>query len=208
MINAGGRLSAGSRWVGCLYHPGRASMADEERSSSGWNGNEAGRPGSSEAVNRQLRRRYESLRDDYDELLDRLAELEGRLQKAEQPVGSQPASERLSLAVSEAITAPLFALRDQYALAAAELSALAEAVEDLGWRTFKGQRGSSLSTPGADAPARSEPAHTTTVEVQADSSDLGKLLDFQEQVGQLACVARVSLSQVRDDRATLTVELL
>lgn len=182
-------------------------MADEETPSSGWNGSEAGRTGSTDAVNRQLRRRYESLRDDYDELLDRLTEVEGRLHRAEQPSVDVPATRALASAIAEAIGAPLFALRDEYVQAAQELTSLAEAVNQLGWRTFKGQRGpTAADNGGADRPETSPPIRTT-VEVQVDSGNLGMLLDFQEQVAQLPCVARVSLSQVREDRATLTVEL-
>lgn len=182
------------------------AMADEETLSSGWHGGEAGRAGSSDAVNRQLRRRYELLRDDYDELLDRLTEVEGRLRRTEQTSPETPAARGLSAAISDAISAPLFALRDEYTRAAEELTALADAIEQLGWRSLKGQRGSTAPERESTSDVERDQARTT-VEVQVDSGDLGALLDFQEQVAQLSCVARVSLSQVRDDRATLTVEL-
>jgi hypothetical protein len=188
-------------------------MGNEERTSSGWFASEAPGVGNSEAANRQLRRRYESLRDDYDELLDRLAEVEDRLHRAEQSPTGDTLSGGMSPALADAISSPLFALRDQYSSAADQLTALAASLDDIGWRTFKGQRPAEPAPepPREPEPAAPEPslpdAPTTAVSVQADSSDLGALLDFQEQVSKLPGVARVSLSQIQEDRAMLTVEL-
>ena len=82
---------------------------------------------SGEAAVRQLRRRYDALRDDYESLLDRLAELEDRLEasgdvepRTPSPRAGAPAP---AGSLSEAIMAPLMQLRAEYLAAATSIHA-------------------------------------------------------------------------------------
>ena len=178
-----------------------------------------------DAAVRQLRRRYDLLRSDYEQLLDRLGELEDRLDaQTLASRGAQPApgeSPALSAQLSDVLTAPLLKLRDDYVAAAARITSLVSGLETLAQGSFKGQRG----VPEAPAPApqpdprpaadadepdaaggRSTP-HSSRLRVDVRGPGFGELLDFQERLSALAGVARVSINAIDTERATLVVEL-
>jgi hypothetical protein len=195
-------------------------MTNEGQTGDAWD-DEANRPG--DAAMRQLRRRYESLRNDYEELLDRLADIEERMTEAQSPQPAAPplqASE-LGQRVLELAAGPWFALREEYSRVARDLLALVGSMDDFANRSFKGQRPSRLSAteeaapqetmPGPEAPEPgpppASPGRSSAVHVQVQGPSLGALLDFQEQLSRLPGVARVSMSQVNEDRAMLIVEL-
>ncbi len=169
---------------------------------------------------RQLRRRYDLLRHDYEDLLDRLGELENRLdQNAAQKSAGTHGSD-LAASIAEAIAAPLLRLRDDYLSAVAGLQGVVMGLEGLA-TGFKGQHGVRSAPeaveqpdtepvpapgPAPDAePPRRAPTHKMQVDVKG--SGFGELLDFQERLSHLKGVSRVSISAIDSDRATLVVEL-
>lgn len=169
---------------------------------------------------RQLRRRYDLLRHDYEDLLDRLGELENRLdQNAAEKAPSTPGSD-LAASIAEAIAAPLLRLRDDYLAAVAGLQGVVTGLEGLA-KGFKGQHGvrsapaptdSAVSEPppAPTAESESEPpqrAATRKMQVDVKGSGFGELLDFQERLSHLKGVSRVSISAIDSERATLVVEL-
>jgi len=172
---------------------------------------------------RQLRRRYDLLRGDYEGLLDRLGELEDRLDaqtlasRTAQPApGDSPA---LSAQLSDVLTAPLLKLRDDYVAAAARITSLVSGLESLAQGSFKGQR----SVPEAPAPTPPEEqaspaaapqeagdhpaARSQRLRVDVRGPGFGELLDFQERLSTLEGVSRVSINAIDTERATLVVEL-
>lgn len=174
---------------------------------------------------RQLRRRYDMLRSDYEELLDRLGELEDRLNAqalAARAANAAPNPEQpLSPPLNDVLLAPLLKLRDDYVTAATRITALVSGLETLAQGSFKGQR----SMP--EEPVRPPPSEAITVPATGDSEDsqnrsaarskrlhvdvrgqgFGELLDFQERLSSLDGVARVSINAIDTERATLVVEL-
>jgi hypothetical protein len=154
---------------------------------------------------RQLRRRYDLLRHDYEQLLDRLGELEDRLNEASRPAAAPSA---LTESIAEAITAPLLKLREDYLSAVAGIQALVSGLEGLA-HGFKGQHparpaaGQTGPTPGPDI---DEPP-VKKMQIDVKGSGFGALLDFQERLSSLAGVSRVSISAIDNERATLVVEL-
>lgn len=157
---------------------------------------------------RQLRRRYELLRQDYERLLDRLTELEEKLAEASRPeeFTAVPGSGLL-----EAIAAPLWKLRAEYLEAAAGIQAIVSGIEGIAGG-LKGQHSaqaahrppgtSSTSSTGEPLPERAR-----RVQVDVRGSGFGELLDFQERLSALEGVARVAISAIDNERATLVVEL-
>ena len=229
-------------------------MSGERGYEGRWSSGDDSMSRSKDPALRHLRRRYESLRDDYEELIERLAQVESRLEPGQPraaprgapgqearhstpPAGSGSVSEQ----VLRAIAAPWFALRDEYSRAAQELLGIVHSMDELADRAFKGQRPAHEEPPSPAAPpppppppareeapepsaaSQEEPtaeeirAHQvppsngapdrTTIQVQVQSPNLGALLDFQEHLSQLPDVARVSMSQVNEERAVLVVEL-
>ena len=174
---------------------------------------------------RQLRRRYDMLRSDYEQLLDRLGELEDRLNvqalAARAPQAAPNPEQPLSTQLSDVLLAPLLKLRDDYVTAATRITALVSGLETLAQGSFKGQR----STP--EAPAPPTPPDVNAAPSAGDSEDpqshgaarskrlhvdvrgqgFGELLDFQERLSSLDGVARVSINAIDTERATLVVEL-
>lgn len=151
---------------------------------------------------RQLRRRYDLLRHDYESLLDRLGELEERLNEASSrpaPATPSPVAE----SIADAIAAPLLRLRDDYLAAVAGIQGVVSGLEGLA-SGFKGQHAAGGS-PAQPPPASS--ARTEKVHVNVQGSGFGELLDFQEQLSRVAGVSRVSISAIDNERATLVVEL-
>ena len=163
---------------------------------------------SGDASMRQLRRRYDSLRGDYERLLDRLGELEERLDEAAS-TSSSVAPQLPGLA--EAIVAPLLKLREDYVAALTSIQSLVTGLEGLA-SGFKGQHAASgapaPAAPSADASSELDPeGKVQKVQVDVKGSGFGDLLDFQERLSSLGGVTRVSISAIDNERATLVVEL-
>ena len=172
---------------------------------------------SGDAAVRQLRRRYDSLRSDYEQLLDRLGELEERL-NAEPPATSTPPPPIAPLAVSaslaDMILAPLLKLRDDYVAAVSGINSVVSGLESLAAGAFKGQHGGeSAAQPAAPQPAATHHVDEAVsqrprrVQVDVRGRGFGELLDFQERLTSLEGVARVSINAIDTERATLVVEL-
>lgn len=162
---------------------------------------------------RQLRRRYDTLRNDYETLLDRVDELEATLSAPEQArIPSAPAASSESRGIAEELVSPLLRLRDDYLSAAGGIQSIVEGLDSLAAAAFKGQR-PAPPQPEPPAPPRTAPAREPTpertrhVSVDVKAGDFGALLDFQEQLSGLAGVARVSIKAIDNERATLIVEL-
>lgn len=167
---------------------------------------------SGDAAVRALRRRYDMLRNDYENLLDRLGELEDRLNAAPTPTPETPAGP-VSLSIAEAIAAPLLRLRDEYLAAAGSIQTVVGGLEGLA-SGFKGQHPSprpagapheSPAEAGPTVPA--EPPRPQKTQIEVTGSGFGELLDFQERLSQVPGVSRVSISAIDNERATLVVEL-
>jgi hypothetical protein len=167
---------------------------------------------SGDAAVRQLRRRYDLLRHDYEQLLDRLGELEDRLTEAATHARPEVPSTPVAQSIAEAIASPLLRLRDDYQSAVAGIQGVVSGLETLA-AGFKGQH-SVAGTPAA-APAPAPDAEAPEVpdvpiqkmQIDVRGSGFGELLDFQERLSHLAGVSRVSISAIDNDRATLVVEL-
>jgi len=165
---------------------------------------------SGDAAVRALRRRYDMLRNDYEHLLDRLGELEERLNAT--PAQPAASSAPVSASIAEAIAAPLLRLRDEYLAAAGSIQTVVGGLEGLA-AGFKGQHsGTSQSSaqpaalPDAQPGAPAEP-RLQKAQIDVKGSGFGELLDFQERLSQLNGVSRVSISAIDNERATLVVEL-
>jgi hypothetical protein len=139
---------------------------------------------------RQLRQRYEDLRRDYETLLGRLADLEGRLSSEAPP---RPPT------LSEQLMAPLLRLRDEYVQALEDLRTVVTALEGIAAGTLKGQHAAAASGESSLKPRR--------VAVETSGSGFGSLLDFQERLSALDGVVRVTISTIDQQRATFIVEL-
>ena len=169
---------------------------------------------SGDAAVRQLRRRYDLLRHDYEQLLDRLGELEDRLNEASELSTTAPAApSAVADSIAGAIAAPLLRLRDDYLAAVAGIQGVARGLEGLA-SGFKGQHSASTEPPVAapaavPEPATTEPSEPRVQRMQIDvkGSGFGELLDFQERLSSLPGVSRVSISAIDNERATLVVEL-
>ena len=168
---------------------------------------------SGDAAVRQLRRRYDLLRQDYERLLDRLGELEERLNEAADR-GTQPPPPGTPFAstLADAIAAPLIRLRDDYLAAVASIQSVVTGLEGLA-SGFKGQHTAAgkvtEEAPGPATPPEQPANHSRPTKIHLDvkGSGFGELLDFQERLSQLGGVARVSINAIDNERATLVVEL-
>ena len=174
---------------------------------------------------RQLRRRYDMLRSDYEQLLDRLGELEDRLNvqalAARAPQAAPNPEQPLSTQLSDVLLAPLLKLRDDYVTAATRITALVSGLETLAQGSFKGQRSTPEAPPPPTPPdANAAPsagdsedpqshgaARSKRLHVDVRGQGFGELLDFQERLSSLDGVARVSINAIDTERATLVVEL-
>lgn len=160
-----------------------------------------------DAAVRQLRRRYDILRHDYEELLDRLAELEDRLNNA--PAATPAAAASLSDSLARALAEPLLKLRDDYVAAISGIQSVVTGLEGLA-SGFKGQHSAAGQPAEAAAPGPNEgegAPRLHRMQVDVKGSGFGELLDFQERLSHLPGVSRVSISAIDNDRATLVVEL-
>ncbi|MEO8539257.1 MAG: hypothetical protein ABI577_05905 [bacterium] len=176
---------------------------------------------SGDAAVRQLRRRYDSLRSDYEQLLDRLGELEDRVNQPPAPLPAAGANSPVAQSIAEAIAAPLLRLREEYLSALGGIQSVVTGLEGLAVG-FKGQHTAptaSVATtepvPVPQPPAQAPPERTPATEqsrsqktrVEVKGSGFGELLDFQERLSQIPGVSRVSISAIDNERATLVVEL-
>jgi hypothetical protein len=182
-----------------------------------------------DAAVRQLRRRYDALRHDYEQLLDRLADIEDQLTQptpapaAHAPTSagsapgavSAPGAEMPPPAIAEALAAPLTALRAEYLATATHIQDIVGGLERIAEGALKGQhrptQPSAPITPSSAEPPVEEPAPTAArprrIQVDVKGHGFGELLDFQERLSSVAGVARVTINAIDGERATLVVEL-
>ena len=178
-----------------------------------------------DAALRQLRRRYDDLRRDYESLIDRLGEIEERL--VDQPSQSDVAAIRTETPagtaptlIDEALTDPLLRLRDEYLAAGARIQDIITGLERLAADALKGQH-AGATTPAEGATSEQEPEQPSSpprrdspeeprprkVNVEVHGKGFGELLDFQEKLSSVPGVSRVSINAIDAERATLVVEL-
>ncbi|MBA4179331.1 MAG: hypothetical protein C0506_01970 [Anaerolinea sp.] len=188
---------------------------------------------SGDAAVRQLRRRYDLLRQDYEQLLDRIGELEDRLSTGQEAPGRAPQTAVLPLVLpgagpgagvsaplTDAVLAPLLKLRDDYVAVVAGINSVVSGLESLAAGALKGQHAAPAPAgppatpeprPAAEAPVnhRDEAVAARPRRVQMDvrGHGFGELLDFQERLSRVEGVARVSINAIDAERATLVVEL-
>lgn len=181
---------------------------------------------------RRLRRRYDSLRRDYEVLLDRLADIEQRMELSEVEDAPEPARTRPvpgfapqhtssagpGSSLSESLLVPLVNLREEYLTAASNIQTIVGGLENLAAGAMKGQRpaGPARAEPQPQPSAPPEPAEAETegrgerprsVQVDIKGHGFGALLDFQERLSEIEGVSRVSINAIDHERATLVVEL-
>jgi hypothetical protein len=176
---------------------------------------------SGEETARQLRRRYDMLRTDYEDLLDRLGELQGRLRAASSETAQQappepqpgPSSQQptVKMRLSEHLVQPLIALREEYLDAIGGIQTIVNGLDALAATPGRGlQRQHTTHAAPATVPVPSavQPREgPRTVQVETQGTGFGELLDFQEQLAGLRGVARVSIHSIDSERATFVVEL-
>lgn len=179
---------------------------------------------SGESTARQLRRRYDLLRRDYEVLIDRLAELEERLSDAPPAaaVAAEPrpvveaaatlpaAGQGLAADLMERMMQPLLTLQAEYAQALAAMQGLVGGLETVTHGAMKGQRGSTTPPPPpppAPLPEASDSPPATRIGIDVHAPGFGDLLDFQEKLAAVSGVARVSISAIDSERATFVVDL-
>lgn len=185
---------------------------------------------SGDAALRQLRRRYDILRNDYESLVDRLMDLEDRIaaddarRESEQlELPSIPTPGQEPVTVAESVLTPVLRLRDEYLHAATGIQSIISGLDQLAAAAFRSTipaqsaSDASATQPQADpqavpasppAAASSQPARTgEPIQVDVTGEGFGELLDFQERLSRLPGVARVSISAIDNERATLVVEL-
>lgn len=172
-----------------------------------------------DAAVRQLRRRYDALRHDYEQLLDRLADIEDQLTQpvpAPTPHAPAPASTATNDEpppnIAEALAAPLTALRTEYLATATRIQDIVSGLERIAEGTLKGQhRPSQPSAPTPAAPEAEDSQPTVVrprrIQVDVKGHGFGELLDFQERLSSVDGVARVTINAIDGERATLVVEL-
>jgi hypothetical protein len=174
---------------------------------------------SGDASVRQLRRRYDALRSDYETLLDRLAELEQRVEEARFEEEAPPSPTHAGGAatatapapasagsLTDTLLAPLVRLREEYLAAATSIQAIVGGLDSLAAGAMKGQR-TAAEPQARPAPVREERHEAPRIQVDVKGQGFGNLIDFQERLAQLEGVARVSINAIDNDRANLVVEL-
>lgn len=163
---------------------------------------------SGDAAVRQLRRRYDLLRTDYERLLDRLGELEERLDQAAAPADAPPAPTAATFAggLADALAAPLMRLREDYLAAVSSIQSVVSGLEGLasGLKGQHGVRGGPAAVPPLHAHG---PVRGDKVYLDVHGTGFGELLDFQDRLTRIEGVVRVSINAIDNERATLVVEL-
>lgn len=164
---------------------------------------------SGDAAVRQLRRRYDLLRTDYERLLDRLGELEERLDQAAAPADPPPAPTAATFAggLADALAAPLMRLREDYLAAVSSIQSVVSGLEGLasglkGQHGARGERAAVASLLNAHGPVRGDKVY-----LDVHGTGFGELLDFQDRLTRIEGVVRVSINAIDNERATLVVEL-
>lgn len=165
---------------------------------------------SGDATVRQLRRRYDLLRTDYEALLDRLAFLEERLTSdpatSADTAPSKRESEEIPPSVknfTDALVAPLLQLRNTYLDALAGIESIVAGLENIAAGAMKGQHSATAVAP---RPTSATP-RPRTVQVKTRGAGFGEMLDFQERLSGMPGIARVSIEAIESDRATFIVEM-
>ncbi|MGH2632715.1 MAG: hypothetical protein ACRDG3_04825, partial [Tepidiformaceae bacterium] len=152
-----------------------------------------------DAAVRQLRRRYDALRQDYEQLLDRLADIEDQLAPpAQSPV--RPSQLESSVEpppdMADALAAPLTRLRAEYLAAATRIQSIVTGLEHIAAGSLKGQHAPTAPEPSPPAQPEPEPAPAPTrprrIQVDVKGHGFGELLDFQERLSSVDGVARVT----------------
>jgi hypothetical protein len=167
---------------------------------------------------RRLRRRYDSLRRDYEILLDRLADIEQRIELSEAiddedeppPESASPAmpAAPTSGTLTDSLLAPLMQLREEYLAAATSIQVIVGGLDSLAAGAMKGQKPAHATPEERPQPVREERAERPrSVQIDVKGEGFGNLLDFQEKLSTLEGVSRVSINAIDNDRATLVVEL-
>lgn len=152
---------------------------------------------SGEAALRQLRRRYDLLRQEYDRLLDRLERLERRVTSPGRTEQAAPAP------LSATVRDPLVRLRDEYAEAAEVIETILRGLE----RITSELMPVTSSGAGRVLPTQARARETMRVQLEVRGGDFGRILDFQERLAAMEGVVRVSISAIDQERATLMVDL-
>ena len=148
---------------------------------------------------KQFRRRYDDLREDYEALLDRVALVEGQLSQSP----SAPLS--TSATLTEAMTAPIRTLRDEYRGALEDLQEVVRGLDRLASGVLKGQRLPRGQAPGPPVSVETdEDTGVRTVRLEVKGGDM---LAFQERLAVMPGVRKASISAIDSERATLVVEL-
>jgi len=170
-----------------------------------------------DAAVRQLRRRYDALRHDYEQLLDRLADIEDHLAPPPPAAASPSTSSGVEPPpnIVEALAAPLTRLRSEYLAAATRIQAIVGGLERIAAGTLKGQHTPPRHAAPIPPEAENEPEDDTPppanrprrIQVDVKGHGFGELLDFQERLSSVDGVARVTINAIDGERATLVVEL-
>ena len=136
-----------------------------------------------ETASQQLRRRYDELRTDYQQLLRRLSELEARLAE---PANRAP-TEAPTDTFASSLLAPLETLRNQYAITLGGLQALVSGLDGLAAGAFKAQRGPGF---GAEPEFDPEAAGQRSYHVETKARTFPALLEFQSRLAAVPGVSR------------------
>lgn len=182
---------------------------------------------SGDAAVRQLRRRYDLLRRDYEHLLDRLGDIEDRL-TAETPRAAPPAPQpnppaeqepaaaglQEQRSVSDGLVGPLLKLRDEYLSAVTGIQSIVSGLDGLAAAALKGQHAPAPATePAATSSQQPEPESSRVqgepeqLQVDVKGPGFAALLDFEERLSRVEGVSRVAIKAIDNERATLIVEL-
>ena len=170
-----------------------------------------------DAAVRQLRRRYDILRHDYESLIDRLMELEERVaedaaRREAEALEAQEPPPMVSVeptTVAESLLSPLLRLRDEYLVASIGVQAIIAGLDQLASAAFT-RRAATPPAPTDSTGSKSSPGSRDAAapfQVDVRGEGFGELLDFQERLAHLPGVARVSISSIDNERASLVVEL-
>ncbi len=156
---------------------------------------------------RQLRRRYDLLREDYERLVDRLVELEDGLAESTRPTPPRAPGDGGAMSLTQQLLAPLFELRDGYIEALTSLQEVVKGLDSMAAGMMKGQHPAPAGSPESPVRAAAGRPRPRTVDVETHGRGFGEMLDFQERLSALPGVTRVSIQSAGNDRATYIVEL-
>jgi hypothetical protein len=123
--------------------------------------------------------------------------------------------ERDEYGLGRALREPLLELRDAYLAAAEQVLATLEGINELlAVHGLEGARAApaaglpiDVPRPKAAAATDESEARERTVRMEIRGGDIARMIDFQERLGQIQEVSRVSVIGLEGDRATLLVEL-